>query len=139
MSRSVWLLEWLVCKPILLILELGAAFQALIIRLIHGRERPMLWRHGDVLIATVDRIPLTATPQHHLILAKGEVTGHSHRIAEADTAHLFELNGTLYLDVVAAFATVIHEEHHTITLPQGRYKVWIQREYTPAAIVRVRD
>ncbi len=99
----------------------------------------MLWRHGDVLIASVDSIPQAATRQQHLILARGEVTGHSHRIADPDTARLFELNGTLYLDVVAALATVIHEEHHTITLPHGTYRVWIQREYSPTAITRVRD
>src|SRR5215204_6387224 len=99
----------------------------------------MLWRHGDVLIGAVAAIPEQALPVKHPILARGEVTGHSHRIAEPDTARLFELDGVLYLDVVAALATVIHEEHKPITLPQGTYRVWIQREYSPAEIRRVVD
>jgi|SRR5579859_7829681 len=98
-----------------------------------------LWRHGDVLIAAVDRVPADAEPQVHTTLAYGEVTGHSHRVAEPDTARLWEVNGVLYLDVVAALATIIHEEHHPITLPQGVYRVWIQREYTPQRIRRVID
>lgn len=99
----------------------------------------MLWRHGDVLIGGVAEIPAQAQPVKHPILARGEVTGHSHRIAEPETAQLFELDGVLYLDVVAALATVIHEEHKPITLPRGTYRVWIQREYSPAEIRRVVD
>jgi hypothetical protein len=98
-----------------------------------------MWRHGDVLIAEVESIPAEAARQTHTTLAYGEVTGHSHRIAEPGTAQLFELDGVLYLDVVAALATVVHEEHAAIELPQGTYRVWIQREYTPEEIVRVRD
>jgi hypothetical protein len=98
-----------------------------------------LWRHGDVLIATVDAVPEAAHPLPHAILARGEVTGHSHRIAERGAAQLYEVNGMLYLDVVDAFATLVHEEHGPIPLPQGQYRVWIQREYTPGAIRPVYD
>ena len=98
-----------------------------------------LWRHGDVLIGAVKARPTDAKALNHLILARGEVTGHSHRVADRDTARLYELNGVLYLDVVAALATVIHEEHGPITLPQGTYRVWIQREYAPGAIRHVVD
>lgn len=98
-----------------------------------------LWRHGDVLIGAAPAVPVEARPLPHLILARGEVTGHSHRIAERDAAQLYELNGVLYLDVVAALATLIHEEHGPITLPQGQYRVWIQREYAPGEIRRVYD
>jgi hypothetical protein len=103
------------------------------------KEPSRLWRHGDVLIGQVAALPPGVQPQKHPILARGEVTGHSHRIADPTTAQLFELDGVLYLDVVAALATVIHEEHKPITLPRGTYRVWIQREYSPAEIRRVID
>ena len=45
-----------------------------------------LYRHGDVLIAEVGSIPKGAVKRPHLVLAEGEMTGHSHRIAEPGTA-----------------------------------------------------
>ena len=98
-----------------------------------------MWRHGDVLIATVDTIPNEARLQTHTTLARGEITGHSHRVAEPRSAQLFEANGLLFLKVLADTATVIHQEHKPITLPRGNYRVWIQREYTPTEIRRVVD
>jgi hypothetical protein len=98
-----------------------------------------MWRHGDVMIEAVKRIPAGAKKLPHRILAKGEITGHSHRLADDDDATLFEADGQLYLSVQSGTATLLHEEHHPIQLPQGSYRTWIQREYTPAEIVRVRD
>ena len=98
--------------------------------------------HIDAQAAYKERarkVPAGARPLSHVIMARGEVSGHSHRIAERGAAHLYEVNGVLYLDVVAALATLIHEEHGPITLPQGRYRVWIQREYAPGEIRRVYD
>ena len=99
----------------------------------------MLWRHGDVLIAAVTSIPRDARRRVTPILVRGEITGHSHRLAEPDTAELWERHGALSINVVAEAATVIHEEHRPITLPRGTYKVWQQREYTPRAIRTVID
>lgn len=98
-----------------------------------------MWRHGDVLIAPIDAIPSEARLQAHTTLARGEVTGHSHRVAEPRAAQLFETNGLLFLKVLADTATVIHQEHKPITLPRGSYRVWVQREYTPTEIRRVVD
>lgn len=98
-----------------------------------------MWRHGDVLIAPARAIPADATPRHGTTLAYGEITGHSHRVQDPDSAQLFEVRGTLFLRVTAETATVIHEEHKPITLPRGTYRVWMQREYTPGAIRRVVD
>jgi hypothetical protein len=98
-----------------------------------------MWRHGDVLIAAIDKIPKKARLQTHAVLARGEVTGHSHRIAEPRAAELWELNGELYVNVIAPQATVVHQEHKPITLPRGTYRVWMQREYTLAEIRRVVD
>jgi hypothetical protein len=99
----------------------------------------MLWRHGDVLVAQAIELPKDAKLQSHLILAKGEVTGHAHRIAEPHAAQLWEFAGALFLKVIAEKATLVHEEHNPIVLPQGTYRVWMQREYSPAEIRRVVD
>lgn len=98
-----------------------------------------MWRHGDVMIAAVDEIPTEAKQQAGVILARGEITGHSHRIQEPGTAELWTHAGMLYLKVLAPAATVVHEEHAPIALPQGLYRVWQQREYTPREIRRVVD
>jgi len=98
-----------------------------------------MWRHGDVLIAVADAIPKDARALPHCVLAEGETTGHAHRIEGAGLADLFELRGERFLHITAESARLIHEEHKPIILPRGVYRVWIQREYTPTAIVPVRD
>jgi hypothetical protein len=98
-----------------------------------------MWRHGDVLIAAVESIPAEAKKRSAAILVRGELTGHSHRLAEPESAELWDLGGVMFLKVVADSARVIHEEHRPITLPRGLYRIWQQREYTPRSIRRVTD
>lgn len=98
-----------------------------------------MYRHGDVLIARAPSIPAGATKLARRVLAEGEITGHSHRIEEAQTAVLYSSGGELFLDVTADVATVVHEEHAPIQLPRGYYRVWRQREYTPQEIRTIRD
>ena len=103
------------------------------------KQKAALYRHGDVLVAQVDAIPPDAAPRTHLVLAEGEMTGHSHRIAEPGSAELYQVGPTLFLRVKAPAATLIHQEHGPITLPQGEYRVWRQREYSPREIRIVSD
>jgi hypothetical protein len=98
-----------------------------------------LYRHGDVMLSQIDALPDGAKQRGGVTLAYGEITGHSHRIADPHSAETFELNGQIYLRVTAPKALLIHEEHATIELPQGIYRVWQQREYSPGAIRRVYD
>ncbi len=99
----------------------------------------MIWRHGDILIAATEAIPEQATMKATSVLAWGETTGHSHRIEDAKTADIYEVEGVMFIRVTAASARVIHQEHQPIMLPQGTYKFWYQREYTPQAIRRIVD
>lgn len=85
-------------------------------------------RQGDVLLQPVPEA--TGHKLSHLTLAEGEVTGHSHRISNGE-AELYEKEGTLYLRVLSDTATLSHEEHHAIAVPQGDWLVKIQREYEP--------
>ena len=98
-----------------------------------------MWRHGDVLIARIDSIPPNARLRPDVVLAYGESTDHSHQIEFPASAELWELDGQVYLKVVADSARVIHEEHMPISLPRGLYRVWKQREYTPEKIRPVYD
>ena len=98
-----------------------------------------MWRQGDIFITRVQTIPSGAKAQPHCVLAEGEVTGHSHRVAETGAARLFIHPSSLFLEVTADQATVVHDEHGPITLERGRYRVWRQREYSPEAIRIVRD
>ena len=97
------------------------------------------YRHGDVLIEQADALPKVREKLPHSILAHGEVTGHCHRIQESDDADLYSTSGGLFLHVRGPKVSIVHEEHTTITLTSGFYRVWRQREYSPEAIRPVRD
>lgn len=98
-----------------------------------------MYRHGDVLIEAVKKLPNGAHRLPHLILAQGELTGHAHRVVPAGVAELYQKSDVLFLSVLEEGAKVIHEEHAAIELPMGLYRVWRQREYSPEDIRIVRD
>ena len=87
------------------------------------------YRHGDILVIEMNRIPKEARPLNHLVLAEGEATGHAHIVNGEAT--LYERNGILYLKVHNNDAYLRHEEHKAINLPIGNYKIKKQREYQP--------
>jgi hypothetical protein len=110
---------------------------------------PILRRQGDILIIPMAKsIPNGAKTvdrdQGRVILAYGEVTGHAHAILEHD-AELFIMDGETadaadrFLRVTGGGATVVHDEHASITLPPGNYIIRRQREYSPEAIRSVAD
>src|SRR5262249_48855533 len=97
------------------------------------RRGPMpekLWRQGDVLIQAVAALPEGGVRRRELVLAYGEVTGHSHRVETPDCAELWWMRDNLYLRVLAP-TRIVHEEHQPIPLEPGVYRVWQQREYIP--------
>ncbi len=98
-----------------------------------------MYRHGDVMIAAVDAIPAEALRRPSAVLARGEATGHSHRMADPSVVDLFDRGGVGYLTVRADSATLVHDEHKPITLPRGHYRFWVQREYSPKEIRRIVD
>lgn len=110
------------------------------------------YRQGDVLIERVETIPAGLTRLPHggptkIILAHGEVTGHHHAVefegpeeAWARSADWWKSadGNEQFLDL-AKPAKVTHQEHATVELPRGKYRVTRQREYTPEAIRNVAD
>lgn len=104
------------------------------------------YRQGDVLLIPIDKIP----PRVHesvervegrLVLAEGEATGHAHTIVD-ESAELVTPEGAaeLYLLVHGTKPVeLVHQEHDTIPVEPGAYRVVRQREYTPQEIRRVAD
>lgn len=103
------------------------------------------YRQGDVWIERVETVPDGATiipdDSGRVILAYGEVTGHAHAITATPTVKLLSVPGLddRFLHIGGDGAEVRHEEHATIPLPPGFYRVRIQREYRPQGIQRVVD
>lgn len=93
------------------------------------------YRHGDLLLVQVDAIPTGAKRIKSKTLAEGEATGHHHRLLDKGTL-VMNADGELYLRAPKDGASVVHEEHARIDLPQGNYKVVIQQEYVPQAVPR---
>ena len=111
----------------------------------------MKFRQGDILLTRLD----TRVEKRHnareikpkngrLILAEGEVTGHTHGFEVDDDGPLLTLfvqsgyNSTgrslqerTYLSVEGGTALLTHDEHGTIELPEGDYEVGFQQEYVP--------
>lgn len=106
---------------------------------------PSMLRQGDVALVRVDSIPAKARKRAkengRVILAHGEVTGHAHGVEGGNAVLLDAPDGTVYLiiDERIGGATVVHEEHDTLPLEAGMYKVIRQREYTPTEIRDVTD
>jgi hypothetical protein len=98
-----------------------------------------MFRHGDVILQRVSSVPPDAVRRPSAVLARGEATGHSHRIADGSTAVVYEGAGVGFLDVLADEALLVHDEHKPIALPRGTYRFWKQREYTPAEIRTIID
>lgn len=98
-----------------------------------------MYRHGDVILQKVNSIPSDAMRRPSAVLARGEATGHSHRIADPSGVALYENDGMGYLEVLSDSALLIHDEHKPIELPHGTYRFWQQREYSPKEIRRIVD
>ena len=105
-------------------------------------NNPVQYRQGDVFIELVESIPENTTPikREHgaVILAHGEVTGHYHGIKNRVAKFYQAESGERFLDLSKP-SDLTHQEHATITLPPGKYRVRQQREYTPEAIRNVAD
>lgn len=101
------------------------------------------WQQGDVILQEViipkGNFERIADP----VLQWGEVTNHAHRLqmfthegnkASAGVSNpkwellLDKETKTKYLNVFEPTA-LSHEEHHTITIPPGEYRIGIVQEY----------
>lgn len=106
-----------------------------------------MYRQGDVLLIPIsgELVPTDARPvprdaRGRLVLARGEATGHAHAVAAHDAELLADPDDVdrRFLRIVST-GLLTHEEHRTIPLPPGLYRVARQREYSPDAVRYVAD
>jgi hypothetical protein len=102
-------------------------------------------RQGDVLLVPVDSVPDAVVPvareNGRLVLAEGEMTGHAH-VIEAEQVELVtaEQANQLYLLVHGCDPVeLLHEEHSTLPVEAGMYRVVQQRELGEFAPIGVLD
>lgn len=117
-----------------------------------GSKMPSFQAHqGDVFLERVSEIPeglKQVTPKTgSIIIAYGEVTGHTHAIKPINgfiPANLFDAGAEKFLNVIQS-CELVHEEHAPIKLEPGVYRIpyffngGTQREYHPEEIRRVMD
>lgn len=108
------------------------------------------YRHGDVFLQVVEDDALKgANPLTTAVVARGEVTGHSHTmvapngetpISKEKDFELFERDGKLYLRTGPRGAAIVHQEHARIDLPANTaFSITIQREWSPEGNRKVVD
>lgn len=104
-----------------------------------------MYRQGDVLIvpAEVKFAGLECVEREHdcAVLARGEATGHVHAIRDRRAALFRDPKlAALFMHVSGdAPVALEHDEHDTVMVPPGAYRVIRQREYSPEAIRNVAD
>jgi len=93
-----------------------------------------MYRQGDVCLKPEGSRPAaTPVPRENgrIVLAHGERTGHTHAVVEADARLWQDEHGVRFLETGPGGARLRHEEHETIVLPPGLYRVLQQREFVP--------
>jgi hypothetical protein len=90
-------------------------------------------RQGDILFRPVKQVPVNPTEQNIVkdgVIAKGEVTGHHHRLENLKKAAVFMAGLAMYVRVFnKEGVNVVHEEHGTTHLPQGDFEVHHAQEH----------
>jgi hypothetical protein len=93
-------------------------------------------RQGDVFLERVASNAVGTVTQdsarERIVLAYGEATGHAHAIYEPGATLLESDEGTFLQVLKEGGVELEHEEHVNITVPEGTYKVIIQREWSLA-------
>ena len=84
------------------------------------------YRQGDVVMFPVRELPKGLRRKDNVV-ALGEASGHSHRF-EDNNVETYVNNGNNQYCVLNREATLVHDEHEPITIPEGVYAVNIQRE-----------
>ena len=92
------------------------------------RKKPKLYRHGDLLIRQVDKIPESATQLSTNIIAHGE-NGNTHKLHGSH--QVYETPDKQILFTAEQDVSLKHEEHSTLKIEKGNYVIVHEREYDP--------
>ena len=114
----------------------------------HSKPKPhnrVMYRHGDLLITRINAVPQSAINISSKIIAEGEVSGHKHKLVGQAIVRLLPgreasgvENGDISINRIPELyfsasedVKLMHEEHKTLELPMGSYKVTKEREFNP--------
>ena len=92
------------------------------------RKKPKLYRHGDLLIRQIDKIPESATPLSTSIIAHGE-NGNTHKLHGSQ--QVYETPDKQIHFEAKQDVSLKHQEHSTLKISKGNYVVVHEREYNP--------
>lgn len=96
-------------------------------------DRLHIYRHGDVLLSSVKDMPSGKEIAHsgNYTVAYGEVTGHSHRLSVKNVHGMKVIQAVdgIYLCLMEV-GTLEHQEHKTLTIEPGIYRIGQEREYS---------
>lgn len=87
-----------------------------------------IFRHGDILLKQIEKLPEGRKEIKDKTLAYGEVTGHSHRFMNPDDIRRYKAKEKVYLEALLQ-GTLIHEEHKPLIIDPGIYEQIKEREY----------
>ena len=102
-----------------------------------NNESMKWYRHGDVIINQITKEEydnLSGLPKGNLTIAYGEATGHHHTLnAKTGTAQVLVSQQTHEATAfrVDQKTQLVHQEHKTISIPKGYYRVEFEKEYQP--------
>ena len=91
-------------------------------------KKPKLYRHGDLLIRQVKKIPESVTPIYTNIIAHGE-NGNTHQLHGLH--QVFETTDKQILFEAKQDLSLKHQEHNTLKISKGNYVVVHERQYNP--------
>lgn len=92
-------------------------------------KKQVIFEQGDVCL-----IPCKEVSGEKLktnVIQEGEHTGHAHRITSGKATIFGSGNVRSYLRVAKGGATITHEEHLPVKVPEGDYEVKIVRQKDP--------
>lgn len=96
-----------------------------------------MFRQGDILFRKVAVKSEKMMKAKDFIVARGEATGHSHRVVGGEL--WTDEHGQMIVESDGDTA-IVHDEHARIDLPKGFFEVVRQREYVEPKVTRtVRD
>jgi len=98
----------------------------------------VMYRHGDLLITQINAIPEDTVQIHEKIIAEGEISGHKHKLVGSAQVHIrpsflndpINDNSEIWFNAFDEIK-IIHEEHKTLEIPKGVYKVTKEQQFDP--------
>jgi len=89
-----------------------------------------MYRHGDLCIKRIEKLPNGLKKLSTNVLAEGEVTGHAHTLLGNDFEIYEDKKGVMYLSVSSP-TEITHQEHKTKEIDTGFYIIEREQEYCP--------